>query len=1458
MPDISLTISTYSTGTAPFTPGDDSPGNDSGESNDIVRVNDTVTYRVEYAVADTTADNLTWSVTFPKGMEITQVPGYCQGPGSQIAPATAGTPNLPLTANSVNELSEQTLTCNLGTKTAATDFVFVTAKVLNLAHQGQELTIPAASITADGLTAPVPADDPLPTVKASAKLMWDLSKNGISQYENSGYAWGAYAQSCPWDSSIACMSTIYPLYISAPAGGKGAMPAIGDITLVDDLSPESMYPGLSAAQYAAMNADLDKYGTRIGTNTSGLAGGPGSKINGGSYTAENSVRDSGNLSISQPGPGKPATINISAADMTLRTFPSKTSSDGSALPANVAYAVALNVRVYTPVSTIQDFGVDTGNSWSLTTRNVYSNLSMSGFDVTDHETSADQPGPKSSVYPDLNWNDYRTTSVKIEVPGTFGKSFAAVPGASGNISPYDFSGVNYLYEGPPGGAIAGSGNITVSGDQDVVSILQIGGSNMALPADVSVVACDAWDNTRIHLRAADYPASVEGKGQQLPSGGDPVWISSYNNVKDVAGFIRNAKDKSETPGLKVQYSALPGSANAGSECGDAQGPWYDSPEMVPGNDPDLAGQGIYTAVGRVRAHLVLDKTQGATLGQFSNVQAYLSIGMRVADTGIAVGDIIPNWAANKRVNFARLSMAQVLADSGTWTRSNYVPGATVTDPNGHSGSPGDRLIYSTAQARIVKQVRKGDSGDFLAMPPQVTGGDLVQYKLSPSLTSGKITQVKENDVWVEDCLPASQTYLESTPVPTTVVNGSTPSDAKRAACAAGETYIRWTYPKHTINDPIDPILLSAEVSPTAKDGVYQNTVVVWADGDASKLAQRSANAQVQISNIAGVKLEKVSLTPITQVNRPEAATRELNRWAIRLTNTMPVATTSAVSNPDVIDVLPDRTRTGSTYNGTFEFVSANATQGGPNVVVLYTNAAAPSANPKNASNAADGLTVWCDAPVGGAVVSGVGACPTSLSEVTAVRVQRPGDYLAGEVIEVEVSLVGIDNRAGDKYVNKVMAAATGLDNAVGPLNRPEVVVASTLGDRVWWDLNRNGAQDDFNGVPEPGAKGITVRVHGVDDLGNPVDVTAVTDASGKYTLAGLRASDSNGYTVTFVRPDGTEFTTKQTEGVTPELNSKADTTTGDSDPVLLGINESNPNIDAGLLPNGGLQINKLLAGTGVKPFAANESLTFDVACTFGSESVLQQQVTLEAHAKASVTSDVLGPLPAFSECKVTETDAGVADAAAVPVSVSVPWDSETQRSGVVTASLTNYYSAGTLTLSKKLKGDTEAVNHFSKAVFSVLVTCQVEEKTSDGEALAAQVYSGTVKIKGGQTKMLVQDDGKPQYLPLGAKCFGNEVDNGGADSVSVSATTSKPVVVTSGSPEQMQQLQITVVNTFKCNAKSCPKSGGVDTTGSGVGLMPGLALTGSQLWGYGLLAAALIALGILLSGSRLLRRRRDA
>jgi LPXTG-motif cell wall-anchored protein len=265
---------------------------------------------------------------------------------------------------------------------------------------------------------------------------------------------------------------------------------------------------------------------------------------------------------------------------------------------------------------------------------------------------------------------------------------------------------------------------------------------------------------------------------------------------------------------------------------------------------------------------------------------------------------------------------------------------------------------------------------------------------------------------------------------------------------------------------------------------------------------------------------------------------------------------------------------------------------------------------------------------------------------------------------------------------------------------------------------------------------------------------------------------------------------------------------------------------------GALIISKLLSGAGVKPFGGDDEFAFEVSCTLGDEPVFDTTVTLAANGADSVVSDELGPIPGGAECVVTEVGAGSADEPPAPVTVTVPWDGEVRTSGVVTASLTNYYSAGYLSIAKVLQGDHELVAKVRNKSFKVQVTCQIEENDQ-----IADLYSGIVSVRAGQVVDVEDAAGDRVYLPVGAWCFGTEIDSGGATESTVDFDgPDNALSVAPGTPEKLQRLVLTVTNTFLCDEESCPKE---------------LPFTGSNPAGTVLIGLVLVLLG----GSLVLLRR---
>ncbi|MCK5457829.1 MAG: carboxypeptidase regulatory-like domain-containing protein, partial [Melioribacteraceae bacterium] len=112
---------------------------------------------------------------------------------------------------------------------------------------------------------------------------------------------------------------------------------------------------------------------------------------------------------------------------------------------------------------------------------------------------------------------------------------------------------------------------------------------------------------------------------------------------------------------------------------------------------------------------------------------------------------------------------------------------------------------------------------------------------------------------------------------------------------------------------------------------------------------------------------------------------------------------------------------------------------------------------------------------------------------------------------------------------------------------------STLGDRVWDDVNKNGIQD----IGENGIANVDVKLFNKND--NLIK-SALTDSDGFYLFEELLPLE---YYLHFTQPEG-YFFTKKNQGDDRELDSDADETTGKTDLISLAQGTTDLSWDAGL------------------------------------------------------------------------------------------------------------------------------------------------------------------------------------------------------------------------------------------------------------------------------------------------------
>ncbi|MCB1212579.1 MAG: carboxypeptidase regulatory-like domain-containing protein, partial [Verrucomicrobiales bacterium] len=113
---------------------------------------------------------------------------------------------------------------------------------------------------------------------------------------------------------------------------------------------------------------------------------------------------------------------------------------------------------------------------------------------------------------------------------------------------------------------------------------------------------------------------------------------------------------------------------------------------------------------------------------------------------------------------------------------------------------------------------------------------------------------------------------------------------------------------------------------------------------------------------------------------------------------------------------------------------------------------------------------------------------------------------------------------------------------------------ASLGDYVWKDLNRNGAQD----AGEPGIAGVTVTL--LDNTGAPIGTTE-TNGTGYYLFADLEPGT---YAVRFPQEvNNGECVLTTQGGGTPATDSNPNPSTGDTVAVVLTAGQHDGTIDAG-------------------------------------------------------------------------------------------------------------------------------------------------------------------------------------------------------------------------------------------------------------------------------------------------------
>ncbi|CAM5552295.1 hypothetical protein GCM10010329_26020 [Streptomyces spiroverticillatus] len=264
-------------------------------------------------------------------------------------------------------------------------------------------------------------------------------------------------------------------------------------------------------------------------------------------------------------------------------------------------------------------------------------------------------------------------------------------------------------------------------------------------------------------------------------------------------------------------------------------------------------------------------------------------------------------------------------------------------------------------------------------------------------------------------------------------------------------------------------------------------------------------------------------------------------------------------------------------------------------------------------------------------------------------------------------------------------------------------------------------------------------------------------------------------------PEGTRCTaTEPGRGGADSVEVKA-TDSSSTDVAVIG---SVPGKTAGLtvtndFPTGSLRVLKQVEGPGTA--FADRTFRFRVLCSFnGKKDAVVRTVTARAPSLTGQVDDI----PVGAECTVEEIDPAGADETPKPVGpVTVTKGGTTPT---VAVDFTNTFSVGRLTLRKEIEGAPETAP-YAKA-YEFRVTCIREAESPDGDPIVAFVIRKRYTVRAGETLNV------PGDLPIGARCWAEEMSDGGATHTDVDhGSHGSAVVVTKDAP----QVTVTAKNTYE-------------------------------------------------------------
>lgn len=145
----------------------------------------------------------------------------------------------------------------------------------------------------------------------------------------------------------------------------------------------------------------------------------------------------------------------------------------------------------------------------------------------------------------------------------------------------------------------------------------------------------------------------------------------------------------------------------------------------------------------------------------------------------------------------------------------------------------------------------------------------------------------------------------------------------------------------------------------------------------------------------------------------------------------------------------------------------------------------------------------------------------------------------------------------NNWSSKVATNCTQGGPVAAPLSCSTCPQTGSIGDRVWYDTDRDGIQDGG----ENGILGVTVKLR---NASNTVIATTTTNANGNYLFSGLNAGT---YSVEFPVTVFGYILSPAYVGANRDVDSDPSVSTGVTPSITLSIGQNITNIDAGFAPD---------------------------------------------------------------------------------------------------------------------------------------------------------------------------------------------------------------------------------------------------------------------------------------------------